>query len=683
MSFWPLFGIARPCRVSPGIYKFVLLATIWHRQALQSFCSDIQICPSGHCCLSGHYSASRCPAEFLQGYTNLSFWPLFGLARPCRVSAGIYKFVLLATVWHRQALQFLQVYTNLSFWPLFGIDRPCRVSPGIYKFVLLATIWHRQALQSFSRDIQICPSGHYLASPGPAEFLHGYTNLSFWPLFGIARPCRVSAAIYKFVPLATDVSQATIRHHDVLQSFSRDIQICPSGHYLASPGPAEFLQGYTNLSFWPLFGIARPCRVSAAIYKFVPLATVVSQATIRHHDALQSCSRVIQICPSGHYLASPGPAEFLQRYTNLSFWPLLSLRPIFGITMSCRVSPGVYKFVLLATIWHRQALQSFVSDIQICPSGHCCLSGHYSASRCPAEFLQGYTNLSFWPLFGIARPCRVSPGIYKFVLLATIWHRQALQSFCSDIQICPSGHCCLSGHYSASRCPAEFLQGYSNLSFWPLFGIARPCRVSPGIYKFVLLATIWHRQALQSFCRDIQICPSGQCLASPGPAVSPGIYKFVLLATIWHRQALQSFPRDIQICPSSHCCLSGHYLGSLCPAEFLQGYTNLSFWPLFGIARPCRVSPGIYKFVLLATVWHRQALQSFSRDIQICPSGHYLASPGPAEFLQGYTNLSFWPLFGIARPCSFSRYIQIFPSGHYLASPGPAEFPQGYTNLSL
>ena len=205
--------------------------------------------------------------------------------------------------------------------------------------------------------------------------------------------------------------------------------------------------------------------------------------------------------------------------------------------------------------------------------------------------------------------CRVSPGLYKFVLLATIWHRQALQ----------------------------FLQGYTNLSFWPLFGIARPCRVSPGIYKFVLLATIWHRQALQSFSRDIQICPSGHYLASPlRPCrVSPGIYKFVLLATIWHRQALQSFCRDIQICPSGHCCLSGHYSASQCPAEFLQGYTNLSFWPLFGIARPSRVSPGIYKFVLLATIWHRQALQSFSRDMQICPSCHYLASTGPAEFLQG------------------------------------------------
>ena len=570
LSFWPLFGIARPCRVSPGIYKFVLLATIWHRQALQSFCSDIQICPSGHCCLSGHYSPSRCPAEFLQGYTNLSFWPLFGIARPCRVSPGIYKFVLLATVWHRQALQFLQVYTNLSFWPLFGIARPCRVSPGIYKFVplatvvsqatirdhyvlqsfcrdiqicpsghclaspgpavspgiykfvLLATIWHRQALQSFPRDIQICPSshcclsGHYSGSLCPAEFLQGYTNLSFWPLFGIARPC----------------------------SFSRDIQICPSGHYLASPGPAEFLQGYTNLFFWPLFGLARPCRVSAGIYKFVLLAIVW------HRQALQ----------------------FLQVYTNLSFWPL------FGIARPCRVSPGIYKFVPLATvvskatIRHHDVLQSFSRVIQICPSGH------YLASPGPA----------------------VSPGIYKFVLLATIWHRQALQSFSRDIQICPSGH------YLASPGPAEFLQGYTNLSFWPLFGIAT--------------------QALQSF---------------------PGIYKFVLLATIWHRQALQSFCRDIQICPSGHCCLSGHYSASLCPAEFLQGYTNLSFWPLFGIARPSRVSPGIYKFVLLATIWHRQALQSFSRDMQICPSGHYLASPGPAEFLQGYTNLSFWPLFGI------------------------------------
>ena len=175
-------------------------ATIWHRQALQSFCRDIQICPSGH------YLASPGPADFLQGYTNLSFWPLFGIARPCRVSAGIYKFVLLATIWHCQALQFLQVYTNLSFWPLFGITRPCRVSPGINKFFRLATIWHCQARQSFSRDIQICPSGHYLASPGPAEFFQGYTNLSFWPLFGIARPCRVSSSSSSSYPFKSPFS---------------------------------------------------------------------------------------------------------------------------------------------------------------------------------------------------------------------------------------------------------------------------------------------------------------------------------------------------------------------------------------------------------------------------------------------------------------------------------------------
>ena len=61
------------------------------------------------------------------------------------------------------------------------------------------------------------------------------------------------------------------------------------------------------------------------------------------------------------------------------------------------------------------------------------------------------------------------------------------------------------------------------------------------------------------------------------------------------------------------------------------------------------------------SIWHRQALQSFCRDIQICPSGHYLALPGPAEFLQRYTNLSLWPLlslrplFGITRPCSMMQ----------------------------
>ena len=287
-------------------------------------------------------------------------------------------------------------------------------------FMPQATIWHRQALQSFCRDIQICPSGHYLASPGPAEFLQGYTNLSLWPLFVIARPCRVSAGIYKFVPLC---------------------------HYLALPGPAKFLQRCTNLSLWPVFGIARPCRVSAGIYKFVPLAT------IWHCQSLQSFCRDIQICPSGQYLASPGPAEFLQGYTNLSLWPL------FVIARPCRVSAGIYKFVPLC---------------------------HYLALPGPAKFLQRCTNLSLWPVFGIARPCRVSAGIYKFVPLATIWHCQSLQSFCRDIQICPSGH------YSASPGPAEFLQGYTNLSLWPVFGIARPCRVSAGIYKFVPLATIWH-----------------------------------------------------------------------------------------------------------------------------------------------------------------------------------------------